>query len=134
MVRAGAAAHELAELAHLFGTGPLRAAARWAEGAVAAGLGELDRARLALDDAVALFDRSAMPYEAARARAELAGVLRRLGAVESSEQEERRSLEALTALGVAPTGTRKNALSRRELEVLRLIADGRTDRDIAGEL
>ena len=132
--RAGAAAGELAELADLFGTAPLRAAAQVATGAAAAGLGELDRARLALDDAVALFDRSEMPYEAARARADLAGVLRRVGATESAEQEERRSLEALAVLGVAPTDTRKDVLSPRELEVLRLIADGRTDRDIAGEL
>lgn len=134
LVRAEDAAGELAALADLIGTEPLKASARMAEGVVALGAGDLDRARSALEDAVSLFNRAEIPFEAARARAELAGTLRRLGATELAASEERSSLEAFALLGIAPSGTKREVLSPRELEVLRLIADGRTDREIASGL
>jgi ATP/maltotriose-dependent transcriptional regulator MalT len=129
--RAQEAAEELARLAEVFDTAPLHASACVAQGLVAACTGELERARRALEDAAALFDRSEIPYEAARARAELAGVLRRLECAELADREERKSLEAFVSLGIAPVRTKHDVLTPRELEVLRLIADGRTDREIA---
>lgn len=60
-------------------TQPLQAAASFSGGIVAAAGGDYEEARRRFEDAVHLFERSGAPYETARARMELAGVLSALG-------------------------------------------------------
>lgn len=79
------------------------------------------------------------PYPAARARVLLARTCRALGDVESANRELTTAREALTRLGALPDlealdrGSR-HALTAREVEVLRLVATGRTNRAVAEEL
>ena len=57
---------------------PLLASASLAAGLIALAAGDLDVARRELEDAVDLFERSGAPFEAARARIDLARVMERL--------------------------------------------------------
>ena len=84
---AAEAATELRELARLIGTAPLRAAADLADGIVAAGGGHHERARPLLEDATDGYERCGAPYEAAKARLELAGCLQALGRAEPAASE-----------------------------------------------
>jgi hypothetical protein len=60
-------------------TGPLRAAASFCDGVVAAAAGDQKSAAVAFEDAAALFAASDAPYELGRARTELARTLAELG-------------------------------------------------------
>jgi DNA-binding CsgD family transcriptional regulator len=113
-------AAELEAIAAAIGTEPLRAAA-----AQATGLATGDVTML--DDAVARFDRSGLPYEAARARLALAAAL---GDTARARDERATAERALRELG-APSG---GIVTPRELEVLRLVAQGLTDGAIAAQL
>jgi hypothetical protein len=77
----------------------------------------------------------AAPFEAAGARHELARTLDALGRGDAAEEERRAARAALERLGAtSPPEARAGApegLTRRELEVLRLIARGRSNREIA---
>ena len=141
---ARAAAAELEELATAFPAPALRATSLHADGAVA----------LAEDPAEAAdrFRRAAthwqelrLPYEAARSRVGLGLALRELGNREGSEFELRGALGAFERLGAEPDAVRVRAvlapgvtlphgLTAREAEVLRLVAAGRSNREIAEEL
>ena len=72
--RARAALEELRGIAAGADTPPLLASASLAAGLVALAAGDLDAARRELEDAVDLFDESGAPFEAARARIDLASV------------------------------------------------------------
>jgi len=94
-------------------------------------------ARPLIDDAADAFERSGAPYEAAQARLELASVLRTLEDEPAARATEERARSALRELGLTePAGRRDypGSLSRREHEVLRLLAHGRSNDEIAREL
>ena len=94
--------------------------------------GELESARLALADAVDLFEAGQAPYEAAMARIELARVL--LACDRPADAERARALgeERLRQLR-APDGAAA-LLTSRELAVLQLVAEGLSNPDIGRRL
>jgi|RhiMetdeSRZDD1v2_1073273.scaffolds.fasta_scaffold184555_2 DNA-binding NarL/FixJ family response regulator len=138
---AAAALDELRALALLVGTEPLAAAADVAEGVLESARGEHERARALLDDAVDAYERHGAPYEAALTRVELAASLTALGREEEAQREVASAVASLRDLGasgpvevgrgVAGPGS---ALTPREREVLLLVADGLTNRQIAERL
>ncbi|MGE0060147.1 MAG: LuxR C-terminal-related transcriptional regulator, partial [Dehalococcoidia bacterium] len=142
------------ESAVMTGTRTLQATARLAEARICEAEGDFDMARRSLEDAVDLFSQATAPFEAATARRELARVLQELDRTTTARREARGAFEAFRALGArrdadltlallrkledgasaATTATNAGGLSRRELEVLALIARGRGNMEIADEL
>lgn len=148
-VAAAAAAEELQRLALVVSTEPLRAAARFAVGCAALAAGNLERAQTAFEDATRLFHRSGAPFEAARARVELACTLAGGGRTRDAVRELRAAAASLRRIGAAHEVARAETLerelqrgrsatcptlTRREAEVLRLVAKGHSDRAIAQAL
>jgi DNA-binding CsgD family transcriptional regulator len=154
----GAAAEALAPLAALtevVGTDPLRATTAALAGRLAAAQGDRETARSRLEDAVDLYARCGAPFEEGRARLALAGVLRTLGRAPAAEREARTALTAFRTLGAAREVARATALANqlaappgpapalatpaallsiRQTEVLRLVAEGLSDQEIAAQL
>lgn len=141
---------ELEATAATAGTTPLRAGASLAAGVVESAAGEHETARRRLEDAIELFAKGGAPFETAHARIELAGVLAAMGREDEAAREAaaalRRSDELgaaghsararalLARLGRTPNGRADGPLTARQLEVLRLVADGLSDRQIADRL
>lgn len=146
---------EVEEIAAAVGTVPLTAAARMAHGLVARARGDLSAARRALEDAVDLYVRSGSPYESARARGELSQVLRAEGQIALADAEARAALTTFSEIGAMldvrrlteslrehastmqtqlASGGRYPGFSRRESEVLNLIAQGYSNPEIAERL
>jgi DNA-binding CsgD family transcriptional regulator len=135
---AGPAVAELERIAAGVGSRPLRASALLARGRLQAVV-EPEAARVSLEDAADLFRESGVRYEAALAQHELASVLRGLGRDISADQAEEAARAELAQLGVPPAAVRAQApgrggLTRREREVLRLLAQGRSNEEIAAAL
>jgi DNA-binding NarL/FixJ family response regulator len=136
---------ELEEIADDFDSRMLRAIAAHARGAV-----ELERdprqASVALHGAREAWQELDAPYEAARVRVLMALACRALGDDDAAAWELEEARGAFAALGAAPDVARVDALARgspptdvhgltlRELQVLRLIASGETNKAIAAEL
>ena len=126
---AAAAASELAGIADEIGTAPLRAAALLARGRV-------EQSAELLEDAVDLFAECGARYDAAQAQLELARVLRLQGRKRHAEKVEAAARETLAALGVplAAQTTEHQLLTPRERDVIRLLAAGRSNDEIAATL
>ena len=143
---ARAAADELSQLADELGALLLRALAIHARGAVLLLEGEAAGALAALREAWTAWQELEVPYEAARARLLIGLACRRLGDEEAAAMEFDAARWSFAELGAAPdlarvqefthsaTAAPAHGLTARELEVLRLVATGKTNRMIAADL
>jgi DNA-binding NarL/FixJ family response regulator len=143
---ARAGADELARIAERLEAPLLRAMAAHATGATLLAEGDGRAALAALRKAWAAWQEIEAPYEAARVRVLIALACRALGDDDTAEMELDAAHWVFRQLGAAPDVARVEALSRagaapvpagltaREVEVLRLVAEGRTNREIAKAL
>ncbi|HEU5489531.1 MAG TPA: LuxR C-terminal-related transcriptional regulator, partial [Gaiellaceae bacterium] len=142
---AAVACRELEELAERFDSAMLGAMVAHARGAVELARGDPRAALGSLRHALETWHELEAPYEVARTR-ELIGIAcRALGDEEAAalELDAARSTfdelnaapdAARAAASIGPAGASRHGLSARELEVLRLVAAGRSNREIAMQL
>jgi DNA-binding CsgD family transcriptional regulator len=143
---ARAAADDLSKLAGDLDAPLLRGLAAHAEGAVLLREGDARAALGALRQAWTVWQELEVPYEAARVRVLIGLACRQLGDQDSAEMELDAARGVFQELGAVPDVARTQALSRkaaakpaggltaRELEVLRHVATGKTNRSIAADL
>jgi DNA-binding NarL/FixJ family response regulator len=145
VAEARAAADDLAQLAASIDSRVLGAASSHALGAVLLAEDEPMGALDALRHAWAEWSRLEVPYEAARVRLHIAEACRRLGDNDTAEFELDAARAAFEQLGAAPDLARlieisgepagaAGGLTAREVEVLKLVASGKTNRAIALDL
>lgn len=137
---AARARDELDEIAAAIATDPMRAVAAVAGGLVADASGDHAMARRRFEDAVDLYERNGAPFEASIAHRDLAGALRALGHVARADDEDLVADSILARLRsprlptTAGSSDSSLGLTRREREVLVLIARGLSNQQIAGDL
>lgn len=143
---AASAADELASIADAQGSDALRAMSADARGAVAVARGQIPDALTALRESLLRWLALEAPYETARTRVLLGRVYSDLGDHDGAALELDAARAAFDELGARPDLARLDSLtgsvtaretlglSPRELEVLRLLAAGETNKAIAAAL
>ncbi|UVK36273.1 response regulator transcription factor [Mesorhizobium sp. AR10] len=151
MISAGAvdeareACEELAAIASRFATEILAAMASQARGEIEMDSGNAATALGHFRAALTTWQRAGAPYLEARLRVLAGQACRMLGDEDSAELEFDAARAVFTALGAAPdlarvtaligpTNARPHGLTRREIEVLGLVATGKTNKLIATDL
>jgi DNA-binding CsgD family transcriptional regulator len=142
--RARETASELASLALPFGCTALDAMAAQASGTVELAAGDAAGALPYLRKAHLLWTRAGSPFERARVQVLTGRALATLGDVESSRRELEAARSTLRQLGARPAADEVSdllaprmlpaGLTAREVEVLRLVASGRSNAQIAATL
>jgi DNA-binding NarL/FixJ family response regulator len=140
------ACHELQEISVRYESGMLDAMVAHARGAVDLADGDARAALIELRRAVGVWQVIEVPYETARVRVLLGMACRILGDDDTATLEFEAARSVFTQLGAASDLVRVDKLTRRgapletdgltprELQVLRLVAAGETNRAIADEL
>jgi DNA-binding CsgD family transcriptional regulator len=144
---ARAAAEELAAIAADVGAPYLRAVSGQATGAVCLAEGDARAALAALREAETIWRDLEAPYEAARTRALIGMACRQLGDECGAELELEAARSVFRRLGAGQQLARADRIGRtpvsskavggltpREVQVVRLVAAGKTNRAIAGQL
>jgi DNA-binding CsgD family transcriptional regulator len=142
---AGSAADELDAIARDSNAPVLAASAATVRGSLLLAEGDVPAAMTSLRRAGALWQELRLPYEGARARMAYGLAMRAAGDEDGARLELRAALAAFERLGAAGDAAAASdllggpkelprGLTAREAEVLRLVASGKTNRDIAVEL
>lgn len=143
---ARAATEELGKIAADFDSPYLRAVVEYARGSVLLADGDATTACAALRRAWSSWQELDAPYEAARVRLRMAEACRQLNDHDTAEMELDAAGRVFEQLGAAPalarvrelTGSARardpGGLTPREVEVLRLVATGATNREVADTL
>jgi DNA-binding CsgD family transcriptional regulator len=147
LASAHAGADELDQIAELLAAPYVRAVAASAAGAVLLAEGDARSALPKFRVASSAWRELDAPYEIARVRVLIGLACRALGDPETSAMELDGARKAFQQLGAKPDIERLNALTRRpyggataagltprEVQVLRLVASGKTNRAIAKQL
>ena len=145
--------NELKEIANSINTLPLKAAVLSTEGNLNFAKGNYENAKHNLEDAVDIYDKIKSPFESARTRIMLSRALVKLDKYAQAEGELDTAINKFKELGAEKDFEKTKSILKnlykenaedseknkyeftgRELEVLRLIADGKNNEEIAEKL
>jgi DNA-binding NarL/FixJ family response regulator len=141
---AASLADQLCGFGSAFGSSALQAAGEYARASVAVARADAEDALAAARNSADAWARLSAPYEVARCRVLIGRALRLLGDAESAIADLAEARSAFAGLGAVPAehdvavllGKERapGGLSPREIEVLRLVAAGRSNPEIAAAL